>query len=282
LRVRQATSSSSPARRARSCSFLRRTRRSTSLWCAPPGATARSLERGHPPRRRGTRRTAASPSTPTWRGLRGSRAQVATGTGIAPYRSFIRRLFVEKTPFGQAYTGLAWLFLGVANSDALLYDDEWQAVLKEYPDNFKLDYALSREQTNVDGGKMYIQDKVKEYADEVFDKMDSGAVRARTPAPASGAEQARSATVLAGCSLSVCTRFCASCRGVCVFARRLGRSAETRPCLLCVWSAHVLLRPQGHDAGHHGHARGGVRQEGPQLRGEAQGVEEGGPGTRLT
>merc|ERR1712072_919682 len=100
---------------------------------------------------------------------------VATGTGIAPYRSFLRRLFVEKTPYGEAYTGLAWLFLGVANTDALLYDDEWQEILKSNPDNFRLDYALSREQTNVDGGKMYIQDKVKEYADEVFNRMDKGA-----------------------------------------------------------------------------------------------------------
>merc|ERR1719409_511052 len=86
------------------------------------------------------------------------RIKGATGTGIAPYRSFIRRLFVEKTPYGEVYDGLAWLFLGVANTDAL-----------------RLDYALSREQTNVDGGKMYIQDKVKEYADEVFDRMDKGA-----------------------------------------------------------------------------------------------------------
>jgi len=100
---------------------------------------------------------------------------VATGTGIAPYRSFIRRLFVEDTPYGSDYKGLAWLFLGVANTDALLYDDEWQAVLKKFPNNFRLDYALSREQTNVDGGKMYIQDKVKEYADEVFTRMDNGA-----------------------------------------------------------------------------------------------------------
>ncbi|KAK7231047.1 NADPH-hemoprotein reductase [Aureococcus anophagefferens] len=52
---------------------------------------------------------------------------VATGTGIAPYRSFIRRLFTETTPAGEAYKGTAWLFLGVANSDALLYDEEWQA-----------------------------------------------------------------------------------------------------------------------------------------------------------
>merc|ERR1712199_118452 len=93
---------------------------------------------------------------------------VATGTGIVPYRSFIRRLFVEKTPYGEVYKGLAWLFLGVANTDALLYDDEWQEVLKSHPDNFRVDYALSREQTNVDGGKMYIQD-------EVIDRMDKGA-----------------------------------------------------------------------------------------------------------
>lgn len=99
----------------------------------------------------------------------------ATGTGIAPYRGFIRRLFVEKTPAGEAYKGQAWLFLGVANSDALLYDDEWQSVKESHPNNFRLDYALSREQNNSKGGKMYIQDKMEEYADEVFDKLDNGA-----------------------------------------------------------------------------------------------------------
>merc|ERR1711871_1351898 len=71
---------------------------------------------------------------------------VATGTGIAPYRSFIRRLFVEKTPAGKAFKGLAWLFLGVANTDALLYDADWQKIKQEFPDNFRVDYALSREQ----------------------------------------------------------------------------------------------------------------------------------------
>lgn len=40
---------------------------------------------------------------------------------------------------------------------------------------FRLDYALSREQSNKRGGKMYIQDKVEEYADEVFDLLDKGA-----------------------------------------------------------------------------------------------------------
>jgi len=100
---------------------------------------------------------------------------VATGTGIAPYRSFIRRLFVEDTPAARAYKGVAWLFLGVANVDALLYDADWQKIKEKYPDNFRLDYALSREQTNKKGGKMYIQDKVEEYADEIFSKLEGGA-----------------------------------------------------------------------------------------------------------
>merc|ERR1712106_742693 len=71
--------------------------------------------------------------------------------------------------------GQAWLFLGVANSDAILYDNEWQKVKEEYPKNFRLDYALSREQQNKKGGKMYIQDKVEEYSDEIFNKLESGA-----------------------------------------------------------------------------------------------------------
>merc|ERR1719372_30266 len=100
---------------------------------------------------------------------------VATGTGIAPYRSFWKRLFIEDTPAAKAFKGVAWLFLGVANSDALLYDDEWQTVLKANPDQFRLDYALSREQTNKNGGKMYIQDKVEEYSDEIFNRLDKGA-----------------------------------------------------------------------------------------------------------
>lgn len=99
---------------------------------------------------------------------------VATGTGIAPYRSFWRRAFIEK-PDNYKYTGLMWLFMGAANSDAKLYDDEIQECISKSPDNFRVDYALSREQNNVRGGKMYIQDKVEEYADEIFDLLANGA-----------------------------------------------------------------------------------------------------------
>jgi len=100
---------------------------------------------------------------------------VATGTGIAPMRSFIKRMFVEKTPYASDFKGLAWLFLGVANTDALLYDDDWKAIQKENPDQFRYDVALSREQQNKDGGKMYIQDRVEEYSDEIFSRLEKGA-----------------------------------------------------------------------------------------------------------
>uniref|UniRef100_A0A7S2Y434 ferredoxin--NADP(+) reductase n=1 Tax=Fibrocapsa japonica TaxID=94617 RepID=A0A7S2Y434_9STRA len=100
---------------------------------------------------------------------------VGTGTGVAPYRGFLRRLFAENNPASKAYKGQAWLFLGVANSDALLYDDFFQDILKKNPGHFRLDYALSREQKTKDGNKMYIQDKIAEYADEIFAKLDAGA-----------------------------------------------------------------------------------------------------------
>merc|ERR1719240_1767236 len=96
------------------------------------------------------------------------------GTGIAPFRSFWRRCFFENVP-NYKFTGLFWLFMGVANSDSKLYDDEIQAICTTYPEQFRLDYALSREQKNRKGGKMYIQDKMEEYADEIFDLLDNGA-----------------------------------------------------------------------------------------------------------
>ncbi|GAB4814659.1 hypothetical protein N2152v2_001705 [Parachlorella kessleri] len=100
---------------------------------------------------------------------------VATGSGIAPYRTFWRRFFIEDVP-NYKFTGLAWLFMGAAHSDGKLYDDEIQEVLAAHPQQFRVDYALSREgPKNKRGGKLYIQDKVEEHADEVFDLLDKGA-----------------------------------------------------------------------------------------------------------
>ncbi|GAQ80250.1 ferredoxin-NADP reductase [Klebsormidium nitens] len=99
---------------------------------------------------------------------------IATGTGIAPFRAYLRRFFMEDVPSFK-FGGLAWLFLGVANTDSLLYHDEFSKYKEEFPDNFRYDLALSREQKNKEGGKMYIQNKVAEYGNEVFDMLDKGA-----------------------------------------------------------------------------------------------------------
>merc|ERR1719281_354441 len=86
---------------------------------------------------------------------------LATGTGIAPMRSYLRLLFTDKAgeaPDGsRIFKGLAWLFLGVPYSKSLLYDDENVEYAKNFPDQYRYEYAISREQTNAAGQKMYIQ-----------------------------------------------------------------------------------------------------------------------------
>lgn len=82
---------------------------------------------------------------------------------------------MEDTPAAAAFSGLAWLFLGVPGTDSLLYDADWRDIKDRHPERFRLDYALSREQTNARGGKMYIQDRLQEHADELFERIGNGA-----------------------------------------------------------------------------------------------------------
>ncbi|KAI7979387.1 hypothetical protein LOK49_Contig359G00002 [Camellia lanceoleosa] len=60
---------------------------------------------------------------------------LATGTGIAPFRSFLWKMFFENSDY--KFNGLAWLFLG-----------EFEKMKEKAPENFRLDFAVSREQTN--------------------------------------------------------------------------------------------------------------------------------------
>lgn len=95
---------------------------------------------------------------------------MATGTGIAPFRAFLWRMFKEKeqNPDYQ-FRGLAWLFFGVAYTPNILYKDQLEELAQQYPDNFRLTCAISREQKNPSGGKMYIQDRIKEHADQLWE-----------------------------------------------------------------------------------------------------------------
>ncbi len=96
---------------------------------------------------------------------------LATGTGIAPMRAYLRRMFEPeeraKNPEYQ-FRGKAWLFMGVPTTPNLLYEADFQSYLSAYPDNFRYTKAISREQKNPSGGRMYIQDRVLEHADEIF------------------------------------------------------------------------------------------------------------------
>jgi len=93
---------------------------------------------------------------------------IATGTGIAPFRAFLWRMFKEKHP-DYKFNGLAWLFFGVPTDSAVLYkpDLEWLAYRNKR--NFRYDVAISREQKNDKGEKMYIQNRMAEYADEFWE-----------------------------------------------------------------------------------------------------------------
>lgn len=103
---------------------------------------------------------------------------LATGTGIAPMRAYLRRMFDPgeraRNP-DYAFRGNAWLFMGVPTTPNLLYEEEFQSYLSAYPENFRYTKAISREQKNSQGGRMYIQHRVAEHADEIFDliKLDS-------------------------------------------------------------------------------------------------------------
>mmetsp|Transcript_116540 Transcript_116540/g.362109 ORF Transcript_116540/g.362109 Transcript_116540/m.362109 type:complete len:448 (+) Transcript_116540:105-1448(+) len=100
---------------------------------------------------------------------------LATGTGIAPMRSYLRLLFNDAAGAAadgsRKFKGMAWLFMGVPYSKSLLYDDEHVEYKEKFPEQFRYDYAVSREQKNAAGQKMYIQTKMAEYAEELWDLM---------------------------------------------------------------------------------------------------------------
>lgn len=96
---------------------------------------------------------------------------MATGTGIAPFRAYLWRMFKDKEKAANPeyqFKGFAWLIFGIPTTPNILYKEELEEMEQHYPENFRLTYAISREQKNPQGGRMYIQDRVAEHADELW------------------------------------------------------------------------------------------------------------------
>jgi ferredoxin--NADP+ reductase len=96
---------------------------------------------------------------------------LATGTGIAPMRAYLWRMFKDAERAANPeyqFKGFAWLLFGVPKTANILYKEELEEMQAKYPDNFRLTYAISREQQNSQGGRMYIQDRVAEHADKLW------------------------------------------------------------------------------------------------------------------
>jgi sulfite reductase (NADPH) flavoprotein alpha-component len=90
---------------------------------------------------------------------------IGPGTGVAPFRAF-----VEERAERNA-TGRNWLFFGDRTfSDDFLYQLEWQRHLRNAHLD-KLDVAFSRDQRE----KIYVQDRLRERATELFSWLERGA-----------------------------------------------------------------------------------------------------------
>ncbi len=90
---------------------------------------------------------------------------VGPGTGIAPFRAFLE----ERVALGA--TGNSWLFFGDRRSQTdFLYGDQLSDYLRE-KSLTRLDLAFSRDQ----GYKIYVQDRMRQNASELFSWIQDGA-----------------------------------------------------------------------------------------------------------
>lgn len=90
---------------------------------------------------------------------------IGPGTGVAPYRGFVQ----ERSE--TAATGKNWLLFGARTATSeFLYQLEWQEALKK-GQLHRLDLAFSRDQPE----RIYVQQRLRENAAEVFAWLENGA-----------------------------------------------------------------------------------------------------------
>ena len=85
---------------------------------------------------------------------------IATGTGIAPFRGMIKRIYELYPDFKHP----VYLLFGVRRQAECLYDNEFKAISAP---SFHYHTAFSREQTNSDGSRKYVGNLMTDIADEL-------------------------------------------------------------------------------------------------------------------
>lgn len=96
---------------------------------------------------------------------------VGPGTGVAPFRGFIRDRVNAVQSDNLGNLGKMMLFYGCRNEDDYLYRDEWPAYSSILDDSFEMIVAFSR----ITDKKCYVQHKLKERHDDIISLLNQGA-----------------------------------------------------------------------------------------------------------
>jgi len=82
---------------------------------------------------------------------------IATGTGIAPMRSFLQHLYADPSRVGDCHI---WLVYGTRYTKDIYYRDQFEELARKHP-NFHYTITISRPEDTWQGERGYVQEHVK-------------------------------------------------------------------------------------------------------------------------
>jgi len=96
---------------------------------------------------------------------------LATGTGIAPFRSFLEFMYGGETP----WRGQTRLFFGCKRDSEASYMNAADDSIRRYDGTpgYRSCRALSREQSNPDGSRVYVQHRLRENHEDIIELLRS-------------------------------------------------------------------------------------------------------------